>query len=166
MKIAKPCTEDLDSMGRTASGGFACARCELDVVDLRRATRKRALTVLAELRAEGGRVCARVRARPDGTPLFRPDPPSGLARFAAPVALATTLAACSPSTTIARGATPITLAHESGDGDNANGSSTSAPIATGATVVVAPASRAQPGPSPGSTNVQPVEIELAGEMMW
>jgi hypothetical protein len=159
MLIARPCTENLDAMARTETGGFACSRCELEVVDLRRATRKRALTVLAGLRAEGGRVCARVRARPDGTPLFRTDP-SFLGRFAAPVALASTLAACSPAASTARTATPITLSHASSFGGNGNG--------TAAPVTVAPTSRVPPTPAPSTANVsaEPIEVEMAGEIAW
>ena len=160
MKIARPCTENLDAMARTETGGFACTRCELEVVDLRRATRKRALRVLAELRAEGGRVCARVRAQPDGTPLFRSDP-SFLARFAGPVALASSLAACSPSATTSRtAATPITLSHSSTFGGNGNGPT--APL-TGT-----PTSRVEPPPAASTSNVagEPIELEMAGEMAW
>ncbi len=159
MRIARPCTENLDAMERTPSGGFACTRCELEVVDLRRATRRRALAVLDGLRAGGGRVCARVRAKADGTPLFRSDPP-WLARLAGPIALAGSLTACAPTASSARAATPITLAHGSTSGDNGNG-----PVAPR---LVTPTSRVDIAPAPSTANVaaEPIELEMAGEMAW
>ena len=48
-RIAAPCTEDLEAMARTERGSF-CDKCQHEVVDLRRAPKKRALAVLAELR--------------------------------------------------------------------------------------------------------------------
>ena len=90
--------------------GFFCDKCQHDVVDLRSTPRKKALAVLNELRSksETGRVCARVMVRRDGTPVFAPDAPTMFSRFAAPIALATSLAACAPSSRTA-GTTPVAV---------------------------------------------------------
>lgn len=103
MRIVTPCSENLDAMEKTERG-FFCDKCQHDVVDLRRTPKKKALKVLSALRAEalrdpksGGKVCVRVMARADRVPVFAPDPPSAFARLAGPIALATSLAACAPS---------------------------------------------------------------------
>jgi hypothetical protein len=117
-RLVSPCSEDLDAMKATDRGVF-CDKCQHDVVDLRTTPRKKALAVLNELRrtSETGRVCARVMVRRDGTPVFAPDAPSAFARFAAPIALATSLAACAPSSRSA-GTTPVAVVAST---DNTNG---------------------------------------------
>lgn len=120
MRIATPCSEDLDAMEKTERG-FFCDKCQHDVVDLRRTPRKKALKVLAELRsqAQGAKVCVRVMARPDRTPVFLPDPPSAFARLAAPIALATSLAACAPQSR--ETTAPVAAAvHETSGGTRSN----------------------------------------------
>lgn len=84
-------------MERTEHGVF-CTKCRIDVVDLRRTPKKKALAVLNDLRraSPDGRVCAWLPVRPDGTPAFAADPPSRLARLAAPALVATSLVACAP----------------------------------------------------------------------
>lgn len=161
MRIATPCSEDLPSMPR-APGGVHCARCDRDVVDLRRVPRKRALAILAERRATDDRVCAWVRAREDGSPIFAPDP-SRLARLAGPAIVATALAACSPSAVAHQESTPVTLAHESttapvSSGGNANPTTSHAPVA------VTP--RQASSIRPASNNAQPVIVEMAGTMAF
>jgi hypothetical protein len=164
MRIAHPCSEDLPSMPR-APGGVHCSRCERDVIDLRRVPRKRALAILAEKRETSGRVCAWVRATEDGTPVFAPDP-SRLARLAGPALVATALAACSPTTSSQHGATPVTLAHESvaptTPRATSSGGNTNAPppVAISASTVP-PRAPIQP-----ASNVQPVTIEMAGDMAF
>lgn len=133
MKIATPCSENLDAMEKTARG-FFCDKCQHDVVDLRRTPKKKALAVLSELRASSGsgKVCVRVMARADRTPVFLPDPPSVFARFAAPIAFAGSLAACAPSSrtegtpVIAR--VEITSGTEAPATDNVNGRPVVAPV--------------------------------------
>ncbi len=125
MKIATPCSENLDAMQKTERG-FFCDKCQHDVVDLRRTPKKKALAVLNDLRlTSSGKVCVRVMARADRTPVFLPDPPSMFARFAAPIALASSLAACAPSSrsestpVIAR--VEVTSGTETPSTDNVNG---------------------------------------------
>ena len=124
MRVASPCTENLDAMPRTKDGAFLCGKCDRAVVDLRRAPRKRALAVIDGLRREGdGSVCVRVRATRDGTPVFAPDP-SPLARFVGPLALVGSLAACSPGVSAGRGTTPIVLTDALPEPVPANGNGT------------------------------------------
>lgn len=136
MRIATPCSENLDAMEKTERG-FFCDKCQHDVVDLRRAPKKKALAVLSDLRARASaagsaRVCVRVMAR-GGVPVFAADPPSAFARYAAPIALATSLAACSP-TTSAHGTTPVVLVQRP-EGEppapNGNGRVVTTPIVVG-----------------------------------
>lgn len=163
MRIAHPCSADLSSMPRTP-GGVHCAACDRDVLDLRRVPRKRALAVLADARASEGRVCAWVRAKPDGTPVFAADP-SRLARLAGPALVASALAACAPASSTQRSATPATLAHESpvapGAAPATSGGNTNA-----APPVVATTRPTHPAPIQPASNVQPVEIEMAGDMAF
>lgn len=126
MRIATPCSENLDSMPRNAQGDYLCGKCDRTVVDLRNARQKRALKVIETLRKEGdGSVCVRVNARRDGTPVFAPDP-SPFARLVGPIALVGSLAACSPQ--MARSeqrTTPVTLSDNAHD-TNANTTTTTA----------------------------------------
>lgn len=157
MRIAHPCSEDLPSMPRTP-GGVHCSRCDRDVVDLRRVPRKRALAILAEKRASEGRVCAWVRATADGSAVFAPDP-SRLARLAGPALVATALAACATPTSQHASATPVTLAHESTP--TSGGNTNAAPP-----VVVAVSSAPTSAPIQPASNVQPVVVEMAGDMAF
>lgn len=149
-KLVSPCSEDLDAMKATDRGVF-CDKCQHDVVDLRTTPRKKALAVLNELRSksETGRVCARVMVRRDGTPVFAPDAPSMFSRFAAPIALATSLAACAPSSR-STGTTPVAVVPI----DNTNGTSHQDPtVVTNTTVTpvvsVQPAVWDEPVPAAG-----------------
>ena len=139
-------------------GGVHCSRCDRDVVDLRRVPRKRALSILAEKR-EQGRVCAWVRATEDGSPVFTPDP-SRLARLAGPAIVASALVACSPATSTAHTATQVTLAHqapvEPTSGGNANAT----------TPVIVTVTQAPPAPIQPASNIQPVIVEMAGDMAF
>ena len=131
MRIATPCSENLDAMPRAANGDVHCTKCDRDVVDLRRATQKRALAVIQALRTEGdGKVCVRVRAHRDGTPVFAAEPASGLARFAMPLAMAGAVAACAPSAGGDRDTTPVVAVHESVPTPSENGNGVR-PLATG-----------------------------------
>lgn len=165
MRIQKPCTENLDAMPRANAGpGVHCTSCDRDVVDLRRVPKKRALAVLEQIRAGGdGRVCARVRATPDGVPVFSKDP-SAFSRLALPVALAGSLAACAPSTSADRGTAPIAFVPtaQGGVGPNANPTTGgSVPSTPAVTSVVYGAGRT-PVQQPGAY----VEtVEMAGEMI-
>lgn len=109
MRIPTPCRENLDAMPRTPDG-VHCASCDRNVVDLRRTPKKRALAILADLRARDpeGRVCAHVRATRDGVPVFAKDP-SPLRRFTLPMALAGSLAACAPRAASEHETTPVAL---------------------------------------------------------
>ena len=114
LRIVTPCSENLDAMPRTKDGAYLCAKCDRAVVDLRHARKKRALAVIAELKRESqdGSVCVRVRATGNGVPVFAPDP-SPFARFIGPVALATSLAACSAQTSaVAHDTTPAVLVEQ------------------------------------------------------
>ena len=154
MRIASPCTENLDGMARTPDGSF-CSKCEKNVVDLRRTPKKRALAVISELRAGGdGQVCVRVRATRDGVPVFRNEP-SRLGRFAMPLALAGTLAACAPSSSTAIHTTPIAMTETAGQ---TNGNTTVVTVTTTTTVPV----------TTGTTNVSyPTDVvEMAGGLAF
>jgi hypothetical protein len=155
MRIATPCRQDLDSMPRAESGlGVHCTACDRDVVDLRRAPKKRALAVIDQLRRSGdGEVCVRVRATRDGVPVFRNDP-SPLARFALPAVLAGSLAACAPSAGVDRATTPVAMIpteQEPVTNPNVNGTTP---------VVVAV--------QPTTVQTQPVfdTVEMAGGLAW
>ena len=170
MRIATPCTENLDAMPR-AGLGVHCTKCDRDVVDLRRVPSKRALAVIDALRAQGdGKVCVRVRATRDGVPVFAKDP-SPLSRFALPMALAGSLAACAPSVGAGRGTSPVavlpvgeTTAQEPGNG---NGTSASTSTSTSTTVpVVVPVGHAPlPTQQPGVGPV-PEHVEMAGGLAF
>jgi hypothetical protein len=163
MRVASPCTENLDGMARTPSGSF-CAKCQKNVVDLRRVPKRRALAVISELRASAdGQVCVRVRATRDGVPVF-PNEPSRLGRFAVPLALAGTLAACAPSSaTTLDGTTPIAQVAETEGAANGNGAPGAHPVTGTASAVVT-----TPGTTPGTTNVTyPTEVvEMAGGLAF
>lgn len=122
MRVATPCSENLDAMPRNAEGDPLCSKCDRVVADLRRVPRKRALAVISALRRQGdGSVCVRVRATRDGTPVFAPDP-SPFARFVGPIALVGSLAACSPQgLAAAPGTTPVSVVDTTPGHDNANG---------------------------------------------
>lgn len=142
--------------------GVHCSRCDRDVVDLRRVPRKRALTILAEERASGARVCAWVRATEDGTPVFAADP-SRLARLAGPAIVASALTACAPAASLQHASTPVTLAHESATtaATATSGGNTNAVATVVSPVGVAPRAPAQP-----ASNLQPVVVEMAGDMAF
>jgi hypothetical protein len=158
MRIATPCSENLDAMPRDAQGDYLCGKCDRAVVDLRRAPRKRALSVIAGLRRQGdGSVCVRVNAKRDGTPVFAPDP-SPLARFVGPIALVGSLAACSPQMS-ARDTTPVTLvAHE--------GSNSNLPSGTQTQTTTVVGTQPQPG-GVQNVNVMPPDITpMAGGLAF
>ena len=121
MRVASPCSEDLDAMPRDGEGNYLCSKCDRAVVDLRGARRKRALAVIEGLRKQGdGSVCMRVNVKRDGTPVFTPDP-SPLARLAFPIALAGSLAACSPQMERSQQVTtPVTLTAGNDPSTNSN----------------------------------------------
>ncbi len=133
IRIATPCSENLDAMPRDASGAYLCSKCDRAVVDLRRASRKRALAVIGALRAQGdGSVCARLFVRSaDGAPVFAPEP-SRLARVVGPLALVGSLAACAPQTLAAdQGTLPVAVsAPEGGNGNGAPGRASAAVVTT------------------------------------
>lgn len=85
--IHEPCHESWGAM-TPAPGGRHCDVCALDVVDLTEATEEQAR---ARLAAAGDRLCVRMRATRDGTPVFRA-PQRRLGR----IALAATALAASP----------------------------------------------------------------------
>jgi hypothetical protein len=91
--------------------------------------------------------------------MFRPEP-SRFAGLLAPVAVATTLAACSPSVSGPRATAPITVAHTDSSGGNRNGTGSS----VGETI---PAPTPSVVPVSTSQNV-PIEmgVEMAGEMAF
>jgi hypothetical protein len=161
MRIESPCTENLDGMARTRDGSF-CAKCEKDVVDLRRVPKKRALAVISELRARGdGQVCVRVRATRDGVPVFRSEP-SRLGRLALPMALAGSLAACAPTPgTAAHLTTPVTIVAE--QRTNGNGTPDAQPV----TSTTTPVTGTTP-PVTDTTNVSypPETVEMAGGLAF
>lgn len=142
-------------------GGVHCSRCDRDVLDLRRVPRKRALAVLAEKRATEGKVCAWVRATPDGTPVFAADP-SRLARFAGPAIVASALTACGASAT-ERHAAPIAFVEPVTAAPTApsSGGNTNAVPAPVVASVISTSSPVQP-----ASNVQRIEIEMAGDMSF
>jgi hypothetical protein len=140
-------------------GGVHCSRCDRDVLDLRRVPQKRALAILAEKRELEGRVCAWVRATPDGTPIFSPDP-SRFARFTAPAIVATALTACTP-TAAHHESTPIAFVPATpmpSSGGNTNAS----PTPVMATVDTAP----PVSPVRPASNAPQLEIEMAGDMAF
>lgn len=71
------------------AGGRACAACEHVVHDLSAMTEREAARFVTE--RQGQRVCLRYLARPDGTIVYRDEPPRAVA-----VAVAAALAACAP----------------------------------------------------------------------
>ncbi len=140
-------------------GGVHCSRCDRDVLDLRRVPRKRALAVLAQKRASEGKVCAWVRATPDGTPIFAPDP-SRLVRLAGPAMMASALTACGASAT-ERQAAPIAFVQpvappEPAPTSGGNTNAVPAPVVT----------TAAPSPVQPASNVQRIVIEMAGDMSF
>lgn len=147
-------------------GGVHCSRCDRDVLDLRRAPRKRALAVLAEARASDpeGRVCAWVRATEDGTPVFTPDP-SRWVRLAAPAVLATALGACTTAEQAHAAPTvPVAMTSPVTSGGTSEGNTNATPgVVTVTIAATTPPVQAQPQPA---TNLQPVEIEMAGDMAF
>lgn len=158
MRIPTPCRENLDAMPRTADGAH-CARCDRDVVDLRRTAKKRALAVIADLRARHGQVCVRVRATRDGVPVFAKDP-SPFARLTLPMALAGSLAACAPSAGADRDTTPVAMLSTVQQPVNHNEVSAVAPLAV-------PVSNTSPLP-PQQPGVVPVLdlVDVAGGMVF
>lgn len=167
MRIATPCAENLDAMPRAANGDVHCTQCDRDVVDLRRATQKRALAVIQALRAQGdGKVCVRVRAHRDGTPVFAAEPASGLARFAMPLAMAGAVAACAPSAGGERDTTPVVALHESVPTPSENGNGVRPPTA----VVGSTTTRSTTTPTsrpPGNVNVVlPEVVPMAGGLAF
>ena len=157
MRIAHPCSENLPGMPRTP-GGVHCSRCDRDVLDLRRVPRKRALAVLAEKRAVDGKVCAWVRATPAGTPVFAADP-SRLARFAGPAIVASALTACGASAT-ERHAAPIAFVEPVAPAPSSGGNTNAVPTPVVASVI------STSSPVRPASNVQPIEIDMAGEMSF
>jgi len=158
MRIAHPCSENLPGMPKTP-GGVHCSRCNRDVLDLRRVPQKRALAILAEKRQLDGRVCAWVRATPDGTPVFSPDP-SRFARFAGPAVVATVLTACAPSAAHHE-STPIAFAPPT-PAPTSGGSTNASPTPVMATVDTPP----PVSPVRPASNLPPIELEMAGEMAF
>ena len=155
MRVASPCTENLDEMRRTKDGSF-CVKCEQNVVDLRRVPEKRALAVISELKAAGdGLVCVRVRATRDGVPVFQKDP-SRFGRLTLPIALAGSLAACTPSSgAMEQRTTPIAVVVDHAGQTNGTSARGTAPLTT----VIA-----TPRTTPNTSNVSyPTDIvEMAG----
>lgn len=163
MRIATPCSENLDAMPRAANGDVHCTRCERTVVDLRSATRKRALSVIQGLRSEGdGKVCVRVRAHRDGTPVFAPDPASGFARFAMPLAMAGAVAACAPTASSDRDTTPVVAVHEGVPTPSENGNGARPPAS-----VVITTDGSTPSQVRNVNNVTPPDvIPMAGGLAF
>jgi hypothetical protein len=164
-RLTSPCSEDLDAMEKTARGSF-CSKCQHDVVDLRTTPRKKALKVLSELRAQSssGRVCVRAMFSSDGTPVFRPDAPSAFTRFAAPIAMATSLAACAPSTRVETTTDVVAVVHDTHTGsdsgrDSGGNSNGQTRVVTAVVVPVEP-------PSPQPTFIFDGPVEAAGGMAW
>jgi len=160
-RLTSPCSEDLDAMEKTARGSF-CSKCDHDVVDLRTTTRKKALKVLSALRAEakGGKVCVRAMFSSDGTPVFRPDAPSMLTRFAAPIAMVTSLAACAPSARVETTTDIVAVVHdtnttEADSGGNSNGQTR---VVTAVVIPVEPST-----PQPARFDVPEA---AAGGLVW
>lgn len=165
MRIPTPCSENLDAMPRTGDG-VHCSRCDRDVVDLRRATKKRALAVIAGLRASDpeGKVCVRVLATPEGVPAFAKDP-SPLARFALPAALAGSLAACAPGASLDRGTMPVAVlvagTEQTPLSTNANGV-----VSGGSAPVVTPISGTRTPPEQPGVGPVPEHVEMAGGLAF
>lgn len=157
-RLTDRCSEDLGKMERTERGVF-CTKCRIDVVDLRRTPKKKALAVLNDLRraSPDGRVCAWLPVRPDGTPAFAADPPSRLARLAAPALVATSLVACAPREGVAV-ERPIAAVTETSGNANAPPSSQVHPV-------VHPVVTGQAQPPSGV--IAPVDVEMAaGGLAW
>lgn len=168
MRVVRPCNESFEAMTPTERGRH-CARCDREVVDLRRVPRKRALVVLDEIRASEGKACARVMATADGTAVF-PSDPSPLARWVAPALLAGSLAACSTGPRAADAAPVVATAPISSGGEsntNGHGESATTPVAVevprGRLAVVPASVGAQ---STAASNVRPVVVETMGDMAW
>ena len=162
MRVASPCSENLDAMPRDAEGNYLCGKCDRAVVDLRSARRKRALAVIDSLRKQGdGSVCVRVNATRDGTPVFAPDP-SPLARFVGPIALVGSLAACSPQMSQTdRGTTPATLSATRDPSSNSNVPPGSQPTTTIVTTPVAPT-----GVQNVNTSIPEITTAVAGGLAF
>ncbi len=160
-RLTSPCSENLDAMEKTARGSF-CSTCQHDVVDLRSTPRKKALKVLSELRAKSsdGRVCVRAMFSSDGTPVFRPDAPSMLARFAAPIAMASSLAACAPSSRTDTTTEVVAVVHDT-TGDTNEGETGSANRNGQQRVVTAVPTEPTPQPV-----VFDRPVEAAGGLAW
>lgn len=159
-RLTSPCSENLDAMEKTARGSF-CSTCQHDVVDLRATPRKKALKVLSELRAKAsdGRVCVRAMFSSDGTPVFRPDAPSMFTRFAAPIAMASTLAACAPSTR-AEPSTDVVAVVSASSGDSNEGATGSNRNGQQRVVTAVPT---EPTPQPVLFDGP---VEAAGGLAW
>lgn len=93
--VDRPCSQEGIAFEERPEGRF-CTECREMQYDLTNATRREALTLIAE---KGGRVCGTFRTSPTGEVLFRPEPPASRSTNAARgAALALALAACgSPS---------------------------------------------------------------------
>lgn len=87
VQIASPCSEKWESMQGDERVRF-CAKCRLDVFNLREMTEADARALLFK----GQRVCGRVYQRPDGTVLTK-DCPTGLAKVRRRALAAVTMAA-------------------------------------------------------------------------
>jgi hypothetical protein len=160
MRIATPCSENLDAMPRNSQGDFLCDKCDRAVVDLRRAPRKRALSVIADLRKVGdGSVCVRVNAKRDGTPVFAPDP-SPFARFVGPIALVGSLAACSPQVARSeRSTTPATLVEHAAGSNVPPGTTTHTTPAVGV-------GQPPPGSVVNASTIPPEVVPMAGGLAF
>lgn len=90
-RVKTPC-DRRESTIALVDGALYCSRCEKNVIDLTRATRRQALA----LAPEGS--CVRLRVDPDGNPVFRSDPDRFSPRA---LALVATLAGCAAETTSA-----------------------------------------------------------------
>ncbi|MGV3623752.1 MAG: hypothetical protein ACO1OB_23240 [Archangium sp.] len=76
VRIASPCSEKWEEMKGDERVRF-CARCKLDVFNLKEMTEADARALLFQ---KQGRVCGRVYQRPDGTVLTK-DCPTGVAKL-------------------------------------------------------------------------------------
>jgi hypothetical protein len=165
MRVVRPCNESFDAMTPTERGRH-CARCDREVIDLRRVPRKRALVVLEEIRASEGKACARVMATADGTAVF-PSDPSPLARWVAPALLAGSLAACSaephPTAPTVVATAPISSGGESNTNGHPTGEAGAVEVPRGRLAVVPASTGAQ---STAASNVRPVVVETMGDMAW
>ncbi len=90
--LRRPCPVERSAAFEERDGARFCLHCSETTHDLSEATQSE---VRALMRANAGRVCARVRLWPSGEIRFRPEPPArGLAAMSAAIGLA--LAACDP----------------------------------------------------------------------